>query len=63
LQGVEKGAKISTTRCGCKAMIRLAISDDSTWYIKAFIGDHDIRTCPTVDRTAGSGTKKSKKYK
>jgi hypothetical protein len=41
LQGVEKGAKISTTRCGCKAMIRLAISDDSTWYIKAFIGDHN----------------------
>jgi hypothetical protein len=25
--------------------------------------NHDIRTCPTVDRTAGSGTKKSKKHK
>lgn len=40
-EGKEKAAKFSTTRCGCKAMIRLAICDDSTWYVKAFVGEHN----------------------
>lgn len=40
-QGSDRDTKMSTTRCGCKAMIRLSRSDDSTWYVKAFIAEHN----------------------
>lgn len=43
-EGFTKTAKMSTTRCGCKAMVRLAMTDSvnsSSWYVRAFVEEHN----------------------
>ncbi|KAK1683308.1 hypothetical protein QYE76_044156 [Lolium multiflorum] len=36
-QGTDNETKYSTTRCGCKAMMRVSINDNSVWYVKKFV--------------------------
>ncbi|KAK1683306.1 hypothetical protein QYE76_044154 [Lolium multiflorum] len=36
-QGTDNETKYSTTRCGCKAMMRVSINDNYVWYVKKFV--------------------------
>ncbi|KAM0823571.1 hypothetical protein ACQ4PT_070785 [Festuca glaucescens] len=37
-QGNDNETKNSTTRCGCKAMMRVSMNDNAVWYVKKFVG-------------------------
>ncbi|KAM0869149.1 hypothetical protein ACQ4PT_040856 [Festuca glaucescens] len=40
-QGYDNETKNSTTRCGCKALMRVSMNDNSIWYVKKFVGEHN----------------------
>ncbi|KAM0898123.1 hypothetical protein ACQ4PT_022119 [Festuca glaucescens] len=40
-QGNGDETKNSTTRCGCKAMMRVATNESCKWYVKKFIAEHN----------------------
>jgi hypothetical protein len=40
-QGFDKATKISSTRCGCKAMMRVLMNDSGKLYVKKFVSDHN----------------------
>jgi hypothetical protein len=44
LKGNGDETKNSTTRCGCKAMMRVATNDSCKWYVKKFIAEHNHDT-------------------
>jgi hypothetical protein len=41
LQGNGDETKNSTTRCGCKAMMRVATNESCKWYMKKIIVEHN----------------------
>lgn len=40
-EGVDKKTKLSSTRCGCRAWLRLLRSVDLLWYVKIFDEEHN----------------------
>lgn len=47
-EGYDKDTKISSTRCGCGAMMRISLNGRSKWYVKKLIIDHNhdmIESC------------------
>lgn len=40
-QASDKNTKYATTRCGCKATLRLHLNENSKWYVKVFREEHN----------------------
>lgn len=40
-EGITKNAKKSTTRCGCKAMLKITLSPSGQWFVRSFVETHN----------------------
>ena len=41
VQGINKTTIYATTRCGCKATLRVNLNDNSEWHVKVFREEHN----------------------